>query len=511
MLKNGVGSLSVALIAFLATASPVQAQPHAYVANDVSHNVSVINTATNAVVATIDIGVDSNPASVAVAPNGETVYVANNGVVAGEGTVSVIDTLTNTVSATIETGGGPYGIAITPNGAALYVTSFYASPTDTVWVIDTATHTVTASITAGSFPHGLAVTPDGSFVYVANTFSNNVSVIETVTNTVTATIPVGDQPHGIAISPNGSLAYVSNYLSGTISVIDIATNTVTATIPLSTDSIEGIVFSNDGTRAYVCHQHSDFISIINTLTNTVVGTVTVGTNPFGLALTPDGEHLYVANQGSHNVSVVSTQTNTVEATIETAPGSFPANLAITPASSGGRNLTELGPARMWIGLKNSDDQGTRFDVRAEVYKNGELVASGLTRCINGVTRNPNSALEALIAFNPFPSVTYNSGDVMSLKILTRIGTNPNDTKCPGHSNATGLRLYYDAIQRQSRFGAQLSPDPMSDFFLHTVGSNDFLDGVAPTSATALNKDSAAIAFAFGNLWKLVGTWSMTMD
>ena len=424
--------------------------------------------------------------------------------------MSVIDTVTNTVTATIATGGGPYGIAITPNGASLYVTSFYASPTDTVWVIDTATQTVTASVTVGSFPHGIAVTPDGGFVYVTNAFSNTVSVIETTTNTVTATIPVGDTPHGIAISPNGSLAYVSNYLSGTISVIDIATNTVTATVPLATNFIEGIVFSNDGMWAYVCHQHSNFISIINTISNTVVGTVIVGTNPFGLALTPDGEHLYVANQGSQNVSLVSTQTNTVEATIQTAPGSFPANVGITPAAVG-RSLTGLDPARMWIGLKNSDDQGTRFDVRAEVYKNDELVASGLTRCISGVTRNPNSALEAVIAFNTFSSVTYDAGDVMSLKISTRIGTNPNDTKCPGHNNATGLRLYYDSTQRQSRFGAQLSPDPMTDFFLHTVGSNDVFDAVAPINATALNKDSASIAFAFGNPWKSVGTWSMTID
>ncbi len=47
----------------------------------------------------------------------------------------------------------------------------------------------------GASPVGVAVTPDGAFVYVANFGSNNtVSVIATASNTVIATVPVGDGP-----------------------------------------------------------------------------------------------------------------------------------------------------------------------------------------------------------------------------------------------------------------------------------------------------------------------------
>jgi hypothetical protein len=57
------------------------------------------------------------------------------------------------------------------------------------------------------------------------------------------------------------------------------------------------------------------------------------------------------------------------------------------------NVTSLGPATLWIGLKNSDDIGTQFDLRAEVYINDEytsrLASAGETRCITVVTRNPN--------------------------------------------------------------------------------------------------------------------------
>ena len=43
--------------------------------------------------------------------------------------------------------------------------------------------------------------------------------------------------------------------------------------------------------------------------------------------------------------------------------------AATPASTTLR-LSETTAAHVWLGLKNSDDQGTYFDLRAELRKNG---------------------------------------------------------------------------------------------------------------------------------------------
>lgn len=39
-------------------------------------------------------------------------------------------------------------------------------------------------------------------------------------------------------------------------------------------------------------------------------------------------------------------------------------------------LLSLSPVQLWAGLKNSDDIGTQFDLRADVYKNGSPVALG---------------------------------------------------------------------------------------------------------------------------------------
>ena len=174
-----------------------------------------------------------------------------------------------------------------------------------------------------------------------------------------------------------------------------------------------------------------------------------------------------------------------------------------------QELASLGSATLWIGLKNSDDQGTRFDLQAEVAINSTPVATASTLCIAGVTRNPNMAKEVMVLFDSFLPVSVDPGDVLSLTISTRIGTNRDGTKCPGHNNAVGLRLYYDSRHQPSGIGAELTPDPLTAFFLHASGS-DVLDDRAPTATTATFKDSAGLNFAGGNPWKAIGTWSLTL-
>jgi hypothetical protein len=114
--------------------------------------------------------------------------------------------------------------------------------------------------------------------------------------------------------------------------------------------------------------------------------------------------------------------------------------------------SSLGGVRAWLGLKNSDDQGTRFDVRVEVYLNGTMLVSGETRCIVGVTRNADNAKLVDVALSSFAPVSFNATDVFSLKVLSRIGTTPAGAFCGGHNSAAGLRLYFDATTRPAALG-----------------------------------------------------------
>ena len=66
----------LAIAAFVSYFRSVQTlAQNAYITNDGSGNVSVIDTATNTVTATIPVG--AAPFAVAVSPDGGTVYVAN--------------------------------------------------------------------------------------------------------------------------------------------------------------------------------------------------------------------------------------------------------------------------------------------------------------------------------------------------------------------------------------------------------------------------------------------------
>src|SRR5215471_14051879 len=85
---------------------PAQAGPFpAYIVQNNSNTVSVLNTTTHSVVATLPVGL--HPFGVAVHPAGTFVYVTN----LSSGTVSVIDTATHSVVATVLVG-GPRSVAV---------------------------------------------------------------------------------------------------------------------------------------------------------------------------------------------------------------------------------------------------------------------------------------------------------------------------------------------------------------------------------------------------------------
>jgi YVTN family beta-propeller protein len=66
-----------------------------------------------------------------------------------QNSVSVINTATNTVTATVAVGNNPGGIAVNPAGTFAYVANEFSN---NVSVINTATNTVTATVNVGSVP-----------------------------------------------------------------------------------------------------------------------------------------------------------------------------------------------------------------------------------------------------------------------------------------------------------------------------------------------------------------------
>ena len=293
---------------------------YAYIANGNNSTVSIMNTNSNTLIATVTVG--RMPESVCASPDGTKVYVANS----ESNSVNVINTATNTVTATVEVGNFPYDISISPDGSKLYVSN---SADNTVSVINTATNIVTNTIHIGNYPLGMCLSPDGQKLYIANYGNHTVVVINTATDTALASIKVGIFPSGICISPDGTKVYVTNENTDSVNIINTLTNKVTGSVIVGNAPV-GICVSLDGTRVYVANSKSNTVSIINTATNRVLSSIAVGSNPRGISLNPVETKLYVTNWGDNTVSVINTATNTVTATLavgnSTSFGNFIANV-----------------------------------------------------------------------------------------------------------------------------------------------------------------------------------------
>lgn len=225
-------------------------------------------------------------------------YVTNPGEMGShiKGSVSVIDLATNTVIATVPVGEYPQGVAINPAGTAVYVAN---SDSNDVTVIDTATFKTT-TIPGGACPVGAAMHPDGTRIYAANVndTKNTISVIDRATNTIIDSIFCGDGSIAAAVHPDGSVVYVANIMGGSIAVLDTRTHKVVDTIMLKPVGAEEpsfpvpLLVHPDGTFVYVANRLGPTVWMINTATYEVAA-VASGHDHVGLGLNPAGTVLYV--------------------------------------------------------------------------------------------------------------------------------------------------------------------------------------------------------------------------
>jgi YVTN family beta-propeller protein len=201
------------------------------------------------------------PVALAELPNGSKLYVVNQ----LSGNVTVINTADRSIATTIpNVGSSPSWIDVSADGSLVFVAN---SGTNTVTVIDAATDIAIKDVTVGTSP-----TPSPTFlrydashqrVYVTNSVENSVSIIDAADPTSAtyltsvATVPVGTTPKSLTVLANGTKVYIANFGSNSVSVIDGATNTVTATITLGTPTPVSPIFidsSPDSAQVFVANQ-----------------------------------------------------------------------------------------------------------------------------------------------------------------------------------------------------------------------------------------------------------------
>ncbi|HMH19089.1 MAG TPA: SBBP repeat-containing protein, partial [Burkholderiales bacterium] len=164
----------------------------------------------------------------------------------------------------------------------------------------------------------------------------------------------------------------------------------------------------------------------------------------------------------------------------------------------GRPLTSLGPTNIWVGLKNSDDVGIRFDLRAEAYRNGtQLVGSGEVAGVSGGSSGFNNAKQDAITLTPVGGATFVSGDTLSIKLYVR-------NACSGSGKNSGTaRLWLNDNAANSRFGATLGSP--ATYFLRDAFA------LATTSGLGPQKTIDVAAGAKCSTYKTFGTWSTAIQ
>ncbi len=261
--------------------------------------VSAISILNNVVTKTVAVGI--NPVTMAEIPNGQTLYVANQGNGAANGSVTSINTAD-----------------LTPNGPIAGVT--WNSP---VWVVSRS---------------------DGQRVYVLDKGAGTVSAINTFSNAVVGSVSVGVGADYMIYDPTLNRLYVTNPVTGQLFSLDATTDSLTP-MTASVPNAVSVAATPDGTRVYVSSAAVSGTAVTSQVTvfyTASLGrktTISLGSvkascatrtwSELDMAAAADSSRVYVGNCDAGNTAIIQTSNDTLVLNLP-APLS-----ALPPATPGG--------------------------------------------------------------------------------------------------------------------------------------------------------------------------------
>jgi YVTN family beta-propeller protein len=327
--------------------SGVYAQNVAYVANQLSASVGVIDGATNTVVKTIPVG--GAPVHLAFSPDATRLYAGLGSQNPAETKLVVIDVGTNSVLDMVPVPFSPGSMVITPDGSHAWVIK--DNNTNSVALVNLTTKLIEADVATGNFPIEVNISPDGTRLYVSNNSASNVSVIDTATRSTVAVIPSGGSPSGLVLNSTGDRLWIVNQ-AGRVTVVETSSNSMLTNIPVPLGAYSGDL-SVDGSRLYVGHAGSSSgMSVIDAVSNTLITTVPVANlQVWTVGVTEDGSRVFGSLPGGNAVAVFDANTNTLITTVPV--GSFPFVLAVPrhkrPVPAAGLSTRALSFGKQLIG------------------------------------------------------------------------------------------------------------------------------------------------------------------
>jgi len=289
------------LLCAAALAAPAPAAAYAYVGNQVSGTVSVIDTSTDEVVRTLpDHGKIGKKIQAVVAARDEKhIFVVD----ADGNDLVEIDTASGKIVKHIPVGRAPEGASLSPSGKTIAVC---VEEDNQVVLVDVATATATHVIpTQGRNPEHCVFSRDEKWLMTGNENSDDADIIDLAKDRSVGLVHTTGRSRGVAWLPGDRIAYVAEENSNGVNIVDVPGRRVLRLIPTGLRSAD-VIATRDGKTVFVSNGGAGTISAIDTATEKVIATIAVGKRPWNMALTHDGKKLYVANGHTGDVSVIDT-------------------------------------------------------------------------------------------------------------------------------------------------------------------------------------------------------------
>ncbi len=238
---------------------------------------------------------------------------------------------------------GPHGLAVSPDGKSLFVSTAHGQPFGFLWKLDAATGRTLGRVELGNFPATLQLTPDGAFALVVNfnlhgdVVPSSVSVVAADEVIEVARIPTCTMPHGSRLNPQGTRHYSACMMDDLLVEIDTRTLVVSRFFRLAKGQ-EGVQTDHhsppttshspscsptwaqpaaDGAKVYVACNKANEVLELTVDSWTITRRFAAGDGVYNLAVTRDGRLLVATNKRSQSVSVFDLPTGKEVARIPT--------------------------------------------------------------------------------------------------------------------------------------------------------------------------------------------------
>src|SRR5512146_1448268 len=258
------------------------------------------------------------PLTMRLAPEGDRVVLSLSGY--SKQGVEIVDIASGRVLADIPQASAFVGLAFARDGRTLYssggnqdVVYRYEWSNGNAALRDSLVLATRRARGSGTrYPAGIALSPDGAMLYVAENLADSLAVIDLASGRVVQRLATERYPYDVVVDAQGTV-YVSAWGGNTVSVFTPASGgslSDAGRIRVARHP-SALLLNGDGSRLFVVSGSTDHVAVVDARSRQVVRRLldpppagpNEGSTPNAIALSPDGTRLFAAEADANAVGV----------------------------------------------------------------------------------------------------------------------------------------------------------------------------------------------------------------